>query len=161
MTAQKTVGESSIELSKKLDQRIVPKEIEESFHKGDNSKKSYEEEVWETVSLGKKDPKIIGDFYVVVLLKKERLMKNVVRNLFHYRGSCPTPQFDQTVYKYHLKPDRVEYLWTIPDTQTCQLLSAIETDLPDDQQPLIYMVKAFNTGALDTYAATLNNEILF
>jgi len=44
-----------------------------------------------------------GDFFIVVLLKKERLLENVLRNYFIATKACPTPHYDQTVYRYDHK----------------------------------------------------------
>lgn len=155
-----TVGEESLKL---LTQSIGEKgpdaiELQQEVHRGSNSKKSYEEEVWDTVDRGRNDPEIEGDFYVIVLVKKERHLKNVVRQFFFYRKSCPTPEFDQTVYKYHRKADEIEFIWTIPNNATCMFLPKMGSDLPDDQQLLLEMVNAFNKGDLYRKARALNKE---
>lgn len=54
------------------------------------------------------------NFYVVMLTKKERLGE-VPRTLFLARLSCPTPIYNQSVWKYHHATANLEYLWTIPD----------------------------------------------
>jgi len=53
-------------------------------------------------------------FYVCVITKKERLMDNVLRNYFLARSTCPTPQYDQTVYKYHRDSGAIQFLWVLP-----------------------------------------------
>lgn len=54
------------------------------------------------------------NFYVVMLTRMER-MGNVPRNQFLARRSCPTPTYKQSVWKYHIHSDHLEYLWTLPD----------------------------------------------
>lgn len=157
-----TVGAESLKLLNNSIGEIGPDaiELQQEIHKGSNSKKSYEEEVWETVDRGRKDSTISGDFYIVVLVKKERHLQNVVRQLFFYRQSCPTPEFDQTVYKYYRKPDEIEFLWTVPNNAACMFLPKMGSDLPDDQQLLVEMVEAFHRGDLDKKAAALNGEAI-
>lgn len=155
-----TVGEESLKLREKSLTEVGPDaiELQQEIHKGSNSEKSYEEEVWETVDRGRKDSAISGDFYIVVLVKKERHLQNVVRQLFFYRQSCPTPEYDQTVYRYVRTADEIEFLWTIPNNAACMFLPQMKGDLPDDQKLLVEMVEAFNSGALDRKARLLNKE---
>ena len=63
-----------------------------------------------------------GNFFVVVITKKEPTMKNVLRNYFFARQSCPTPDYDQAVYWYHEEAGTLEYLWCIPDRETAMIL---------------------------------------
>src|SRR5229473_2748095 len=58
----------------------------------------YDRHIHECVARGKKD--IAGDFFIEVITKKETLMKNVLRNYFGFRHSCPTPNYDHAVYHY-------------------------------------------------------------
>ena len=155
----KTVGEASLELQAKNDSHDSV-ELQKAVHEGSNSERTYEEEVWECIQRGKKDEAITGDFYIVVLFKKERHLKNVVRQFFFYRQSCPTPEYDQTVYLYLREADKPEYLWTVPNNSACQFLPANKKQLPDDQQLLVSMAEAFNTGKLDALSAKLNKELV-
>lgn len=157
-----TVGEESLKLQKKTGEKDAPDSIElqQEIHRGTNSKKSYEEEVWETVDRGRRDSAIEGDFFVVVLFKKERHLKNIVRQLFFYRQSCPTPEYDQTVYQYHRKDDEMEYLWTVPNNAACLFLPRIEKSLPEEQRWLVSMVNSFNKGELDQLAERLNQVLV-
>lgn len=154
---KKTVGEATIEASKQ-DMQSDYIELEREINKGTASKKSYEEEVWETIDRGRKDDKITGNFYVVVLFKKERHLRNVVRRLFFYRQSCPTPEFDQTVYRYIKKGDVLEFLWCVPNNATVLNLNMRSTLLPEDQNELKEMCRAFTSGDLDRLAERLNKE---
>ena len=79
---QETVGEASLRLQKSGGDHPDSIELQREIHQGSNSKKSYEEEIWETVDRGRKDPKIKNNFYIVVLFKKERLLTNIIRQLF-------------------------------------------------------------------------------
>ena len=102
----KTVGQVSLELSQKAPESRDPIELQREMHK------DYVKNVIECIERSKKD--FSKDFFVVVITKRERLMENVLRNYFTSRLSCPTPDYDQTVYKYHVKTDEIDYLWSIP-----------------------------------------------
>jgi len=157
---KETIGKIVLDLQKS-DMQTDAIELQREIHKGSNSEKSYEEEVWETVALGCKDSLMKGDFFVVVLFKKERLLLNTVRQYFFYRQTCPTPEFDQTVYKYTRKDGKMDFIWCIPNNAACQFLPQMLDDVPPDQQTLIHMVNAFRCGDLDKLALKLNKEILF
>lgn len=155
-----SVGKKSLELQNAVPDSTDAIELEREIHKGSNSDKSYEEEIYETLDRGLKDPKIEGDFYIISVLKKERLLENVLRNYFFYRQSCPTPEYDQTVYKVHRDGIKIEYLWTVPDNATCQWLPIRKNEIPDDQLLLVSMIEAFNRGDLDKLASKLNKEVV-
>lgn len=152
------VGEKAIDLRVKSDMQTDAIELEREIHQGTNSKKSYEEEIWTTIDRGLSDSSISGDFFIVVLFKKERHLQNIIRHYFFYRKTCPTPTYDQTVYKYHRHSKEVEYIWTVPDNVTCLNLPLCKHDLPDEHQRLVHMIEAFRCGDLDRYCAKLNNE---
>lgn len=155
--ADKTLGEHSLSLQAEGPMDTDSIELQREFFKGSNSKKSLEEEIWETVDNGLKA--YPGDFCVVMLTKKERHLKNVVRNFLFHRFTCPRPEFDQTVYRYHRNDDSLEYLWTVPNNATCMNLPLYKNHLPEDQQLLISMAEAFNAGELDKYSDTVNLAI--
>jgi len=164
VSEQKTAGAYSYELQEKAIAGTADNadsiELQRSVHKGDNSEKSYEEEVWDCIDRGRKDSSIQKDFYIVVLVKKERHLQNIIRQYFFYRQSCPTPEYDQTVYKYHRKNDDLEYLWTVANNVSCiALVSDLQSGaLHPDHERLANMAEAFMNRRLDAYAAKLNGE---
>ena len=158
--AKKTVGEASLQLSQNKETH-TPVDIQREVHKGSNSKKSYEEEIGVTVKRALSDSLIKGDFYVVVLLRRERTLSNVVRQMFFYRQTCPTPEYDQTVYKYHKDSQCLEYIWTVPDLMACTRLRHMREEVTDDQKLLLSMVDAFYSGELDKMASKLNKKLVF
>src|ERR1700691_2980131 len=103
---RETVGKISSELLQKEPETRDPIEIQREVHK------QYEAEIFECIERGKK--LFPGDFYVEVVTKKERLMQNVLRNYYFPILACPTPTYDQTVYKYHFWDERIEFLWVVP-----------------------------------------------
>lgn len=102
--------------------------------------------------------KYAGDFYIVVLTKKERLLENVLRNYFFARNTCPTPDYDQSVYYYDAAKEEVSYIWTIPDRETCLILLANAADLPKEEWELLEFVNDFASGKLYKLAKSLNKE---
>lgn len=118
----------------------------------------YERSVHECVATGK--AQYSGDFFVVVLTKRERLMANVFRNYFVARQSCPTPSYDQTVYKYVRNGDELQFIWTLPNPAAIQNLLVHKHELDPSFFPLLGMVLAFLDGDLDRKAQVLNGEIL-
>jgi len=118
----------------------------------------YEENIFICLERSKKDfPD--DDFYIVVLVKRERLLPNVFRRYFFGRLTCPTPNYDQVVYKYHKKDDRIEFLWVIPDRETCkEFMYYSQTGDPPPKELLSYVVR-FKDGSLFTLAKKLNGEL--
>ena len=100
-----------------------------------------------------------GDFYIVILTKKERLMQNVIRNYFLTVSSCPTPTWDQTVHKYNRSNDSLEYLWTVPDKDTCRYFMDNFLEAHPDEWDLRDFVHQFETGKLLDKAKKLNGEM--
>lgn len=117
----------------------------------------YDRNIHECVSRGKKD--IRGDFYIVVITKKERLMSNVLRNYFGFRRSCPTPDYDQAVYRYTCNDDKIEFLWVIPARDVCGMILAEKELVPPEEWELLNYILKFQSGELMKHAQKLNGEI--
>ena len=100
----------------------------------------------------------VGDFYIVVTTKKERLMSNVLRNYFFGRFSCPTPEYDQTVYKYHRKDDQIEFLWVVPCKETCEVMKSDPLGVPQEEKELLKFVLDFEDGSLLRLSKGFNGE---
>lgn len=102
--------------------------------------------------------KFPGDFYVVVITKNEKLMPNVFRNYFSARISCPTPEYDQSVFKYFAQTEHVEYLWTVPSKDACIHLKENAQYVVKEEQQLLKFAVQFLDGTLDNVAKHLNGE---
>ncbi len=100
------------------------------------------------------------DFYVEVQTRKERNMKNVIRNQFFHRKSCPTPTNDQTVFKYHYVKEQPEFLWVLPSKEAAQLLTDYALEVPIEKQELLRFVLQDRDGTLLRLAKKLNGEKL-
>jgi len=118
--------------------------------------KDFEKNINECIERCKKD--YVGDFYVVVTTKKERLMQNVIRNFFMGRKSCPTPEYDQTVYRYNRSAGHIEFLWVVPAKDICSYMITDALNLPFEQKDLLEHVMNFTDGTLLRLAKKLNGE---
>lgn len=116
----------------------------------------YDSNIYECVQRSRKE--FMGDFFVVVLTKKERLMPNVIRNYFYSRLSCPTPDYDQTVYRYLKGEDMIEFMWVIPSKDTCEYLKQNALMIDPSEHELLNFVLSFYDGSLLKLCKSLNNE---
>lgn len=57
-------------------------------------------------------------FYVCVQTKRERLLQNVIRNLFYSRKTRPIPDYDLALYYYDPKDEKLTFVWCVPDKDT-------------------------------------------
>jgi hypothetical protein len=153
----KTVGEASLEAKENSSGPIEARELQQAVHEGNTSDDSWESQLFECAERGKKLYK--GDFYLTVLMKKERLLSNVVRQMFLPRQSCPTPEWDQTVFRFRRGSDDIEFLWTIPDKETCAYMITNKTVLPLEEMELLKFIEDFASGKLDTLSRKLNREL--
>jgi len=99
-----------------------------------------------------------GSFYIAALIKKEKLLENVLRNYFIPTQACPTPHFDQTVYRYNHKKDDIEFLWVVPDRDTCETFKENKDIIVPEEQGLLMYVLDYYSGKLFTLAKKLNGE---
>lgn len=147
---RETVGKISRDLQSKAPDSIDPIEIERELHK------EYEKNVFECIDNCKKE--FAGDFYVVVTLKQEPIMKNVLRNYFHGRSTCPTPDYDQTVYRFDRATEVLDFLWVIPDKGTCLYMQSHCLEVVTEERALLDFVLSFYDGTLMRICKKLNNE---
>jgi hypothetical protein len=145
-----TVGKASYELATK---EHTPENV---IDYGREMRKDYEYNVYLAAQRGKEQ--FDGDFFIVVLRKRERLMENVFRGYFFPRKSCPTPTYDQIVYKYHRKEETIEFIWVVPDMETCTVFTAEQHRIAPEEMGLLKFVLDFNDGTLDKLAKVFNNE---
>lgn len=149
--SEKTVGEHSLELMQKKPDTRDPIALQREIQK------NFIDELSTCAESGKKE--IDGDFFLVVLTKKERLMPNVLRNYFGFRRSCPTPEWDQTVFRYHKEGDHIEFLWVVPSKDTCELFKNNVLQIDDNEKDLLRFILDFDDGTLLELAKKLNKEV--
>lgn len=144
-----TVGKISTELLKKPD---ITNPIDQTYE----NLSDYDKNIFACIEDAKKQyPK---DFYVVVLTKKERLMQNVIRNYFMARLTCPTPDYDQVVYRYNFLDESIDFLWVVPSKDTCELLRAHFLEVPPQEKELLNFILSFYDGSLLKQCKKLNGE---
>jgi len=147
---KETVGKISQQLSLKTPESRDPIELERAMQE------DYLKYLIECVENNK--AKLSGDFFVEVTTKNEKLLPNVFRNYFSARKSCPTPNYDQSVYKYNRAAERIEYIWTIPNKETCYYLLKNKNLVVQEEQQLLGFVMQFAMGELFTLSKKLNKE---
>ena len=123
----------------------------------DNNLKDYMSNVFMAVERGKKD---IDDnqFFIVVTLRGEPMVSKALRNQFFFRRSCPTPTFQQTVFRYLRKDDMLEYLWSMPDVETSYFYKHNPTMVLPSKYGILQHVLDYFDGKLDEICLTLNKE---
>lgn len=149
---RETVGKIATDLMQSTPEEVPLREI------GKDMLHDYMENIWQCIDRGSKD--LASDFFVVVLQKKERIMQNVVRNQFLYRKSCPTPTYNQSVFRYSRKDDELEYVWSLPDKDSCYMLRANALMVAPEERDMLNFVLDFFDGTLDSLAQRYNGEII-
>lgn len=149
----KTVGQLNYEWSSKDHEAVETKELTDAILT------DYEDNIQQAVKAGISELGTDTDFFIVVLSKKEGVLRNAIRNYFLYRRSCPTPTCEQTVYIYHADSGVVDLLWTIPTQQACSYLYDNRLSIDKSEWELLNYVLLFREGSLDNLARRLNNEI--
>ena len=148
---KKTVGSHSVDLLSKTPETRSPLELEYEMHK------DYEQHVIDCCEQNKKV--FTGDFFIVVITKKERILQNVIRNYFLARSSCPTPEWDQAVYRYDAISDSLTFLWVVPSKDTCELFMENRTQITPSELGLLKYVLEFMDGSLMALAKKFNGEV--
>jgi hypothetical protein len=146
------VGKIAYDLLQKSPDSVDPIEIERELHQ------EYEKNIYECVDNCKKQWDT-NDFYIIVITKKEPTMMNVLRNYFFGRQSCPTPDYDQTVYRYHRDKEEIEFLWVIPSKDACLYLKDNALQVIESERDLLKFVLDFADGSLYNLSKKLNGEI--
>jgi hypothetical protein len=146
----KTVGEVSLELSQKPVESQDPIELQREMTQ------DYLRNLLECVESFRETT--MGDFYVIVITKNERLMPNVFRNYFTARYSCPTPEYDQAVYKFDSEGEEITLLWVIPSKDACIHLRANAPRVHESEKQLLQYVLDFADETLYHLSKKLNSE---
>ena len=151
MNTRETVGKISLDLLNKTPITQDPIEIERAMHG------EYLKNILNCISDASNA--FSNDTFIVVITKKEPLMPNVLRNYFLSRSSCPTPDYDQTVYHYKKDSDNIALLWVIPSKDTCLTLKENASSVAIEEWELLSNVLKFADGTLYKLAKKLNNEM--
>lgn len=144
----------------KLSSELIVKQVDDTHSATDQMKEQltdWDKNIMECVERGKKD--FPDDFFVVVITKKERLMQNVLRNYFTCRHSCPTPEWDQTVFRYERSLEKLTFLWVVPSKDTCEFFTRNAFRIEGEDMQLLKYVIDLNDGTLLRMAKRLNGEV--
>lgn len=164
---KQTVGAIATELKSKADQALNPQEIQQA-----TEKEYIDNLVWavkharklvpcpndECKAICDKRDAMMGDFYIVGILKKERLLDNVLRNYFIPTLACPTPHYDQTLYRYRADKDDIEFVWVIPDKETCEIFKENKEKIVHEERSLLKFILDYHDGTLFRLCKKLNGE---
>ena len=145
-----TVGKISLDLMQKTPESTDPIELERAMQE------KYIDELIACVETHKKI--FPANFFIIVITKNERLMPNVFRNYFFARLTCPTPDYDQSVFSYNKEHDVIEYVWTIPSQDACIHLKKHALEVHPSEKELLFCVLKFADGTLYKLAKSLNGE---
>jgi hypothetical protein len=151
MSDEKTMGAVARDLMLKEPETRDPVEIQRA------TEEDYIKNLIECAEAHKKI--FTHDFYIIVLTKNERLLHNVFRNFFYARISCPTPEYDQSVYRYNRHNDNIEYIWTVPSKEACAHLELNKNEVVESERGLLKFVLEFADGTLHNLAKKLNKEM--
>lgn len=147
---RRTVGQEALDIFVKGDKENSPIELQREMTR------EYYQNLIDCALDNRR--KLTGSFYIVVITKNERLLKNVFRNYFFARKTCPTPDYDQSVFKYNAKSEEIEYIWTVPSQDACIYFMNNFREIPPEEQQLLDFIVAFKTGKLMQKAKKLNGE---
>jgi len=150
---RETVGKISHDLSLKNEK--VTHSAEEQMRE---QLEDYEKNIIECIHNFQVQAPHLKDFYLVVATKKERLMENVIRNYFMARQSCPTPEYDQTVYHYNTLTGDLKFMWVVPSKDTCIQMKEEALNVHPEERQLLNFVLDFMDGSLLRLAKKLNGE---
>lgn len=152
---KETYGQQLIKVWKNKD-AYTPIDIAKAVF-SDHGPTSINQKIQKVYEEGKKE--YADNFYIVCLIRGERFSKGTtVRNQVFHQKDCPTPTYDQNVFKYDRSKNCLIYLWSVPDIAFTHWISKYYLYLPLDQQDLAYFCRAFLSGGLDRLCARENKE---
>ena len=90
-----------------------------------------------------------SNFFIEVAKKRERLMPQILPRIFALpRSTCPSPFYDQDVYIYNKADDCLDFVWAIPDPDTCENLVNNMNNLCLEDKELLEFVFKYKDGSL-------------
>jgi hypothetical protein len=150
ISKRRTVGQEALEIFQKGTYEASPVALQEEMLR------EYYQNLIDCALNNRKNYK--GRFFIVVLTKNERLLRNVFRNYFFARRTCPTPDYDQSVFRYDSIDESIDYLWTIPSQDACFHLLSNASEVHKSERELLEFVSKFKRGELFRLAKKLNGE---
>lgn len=152
-TPKKTVGAIAYDMEHK------PQEEMTFFEQAKADMTGMNDIIQECYKLGKKGLPH-KDFFVEILLKWEKILGERTYSIHPFvRKSCPTPNYDQTVFHYHHHDDLLEYLWTLPDKESYEWYVYNQSLVTPDRYALLKYVLDDASGKLLNKADELNKKL--
>lgn len=152
MPRSETVGKVATELwDKQLDTRNVQEIISASMSRAELA-------FDEAIKDGKK--KWHGQSFFIVALSRDfrKLMYKTLMNQFVARQTCPTPNYDQHVWRYDFHSGQTEYIWSIPCKEACHYLKDNALLVAPEEKELLRYVLEYADGTLYKKCKKLNGE---
>jgi len=116
----------------------------------------YESTVLKTIENGKREFNN-KDFYVDMVWRQLQDADDVnfVGVAFE---ACPTPHYNQTVYKYHHAADELELMWSLPNEEDCLDMYHNRNSVTPDEWPLMKYVMSFYDRSLFAFVNEKEKE---
>jgi hypothetical protein len=152
MTKQK-VGKQYVDIQKNTDKQKV-----NVLELAAEMKKEFMPNLFEAVNRG--CLKWDGDFWIDIENKQEPLMPKMFRDMFQDKKDCPTPRYDQSLFRYNRQKGQIEHWWTIPDKDSCLHMLLNHKQIPPEEHQLLKWVIQFGNGELFKLSKKLNGEKL-
>lgn len=107
--------------------------------------------------------KFDGSFYILTTIKNEAIFNKylpmpVFREYFIALKDCPTPNYDQNLFYCNSKLEQIEFVWSIPDRETAQMLHANKEIVDESERWLLKFVLDYADGTLYRLMKKLNGE---
>lgn len=98
------------------------------------------------------------NFYILINLRISPLTPEMYEFKREIKLTCPTPNYDQTLFFYNREADRIEYVWSIPDRYTCHYMLYYKDQIPVNEHELLNYVIKFANGDLFEMMKIRNGE---
>lgn len=162
-----TTGKIASELLSKRDQNFNPQEIQRAQEQEylqnlewavNHAKKMVDCSTLPGHDSCKDRVSFEGSFFISVILKKEKLLENVLRNYFIPTKVCPTPSYDQTLYRYDDVKGSIEFIWVVPDRETALTFKENIAVIAPEERGLLKHIIDFYDGTLFRKMKSFNGE---
>lgn len=151
MTKKTTAGALGLQIASK------PKESRDPIELAEPREKIYLRKLWEHVEDAKKRY-VQQDFFIVVITRQEHLIKDCYQDLHSDFPECPTPDYDQTVYQWHWRDEKLELLWSLPHEAACRCYYNHALEVVDSEKALLRDILDYYDGTLLKKAMLLNGD---
>src|SRR5271157_3681341 len=155
MEKKVTVGQMALEMA------LKEPDTYDSWELSQEQLKTFPAEIQKAYHAGRAKYPPNKDFYIQILIKWERIFgEKVIHPHFLPRQSCPTPEWDQVVYRCHHESGEVEFLWVLPNRKHYYYLLYNPFEIHQDEQQMLKFVQMDHSGELLRWAKRLNGEIV-